>query len=141
VDRQTTGTANYGLTLGMNLFDGLNQQRREKNALIEKENREWQYREVEQSVRADQITVFNGYTNNLRLLRLEEENLKTAAENLEIALERYKLGNLSGLELREVQLSLLDAEERLLSVQYQAKLAEISLLQISGRMEEYLEIE
>jgi len=71
----------------------------------------------------------------------EKENLKTAAENLEIALERYKLGNLSGLELREVQLSLLDAEERLLSVQYQAKLAEISLLQISGRMEEYLEIE
>ena len=141
MDRQTTGTANYGLTLGMNLFDGLNQQRREKNALIEKENREWQYREVEQSVRADLITVFNGYTNNLRLLRLEEENLKTAAENLEIALERYKLGNLSGLELREVQLSLLDAEERLLSVQYQAKLAEISLLQISGRMEEYLEIE
>ena len=139
VDRQTSGSVNYGLTLGMNLFDGLNQQRREKNALIEVENRELEYQEVMQSVKADLITVYNGYTNNLRLLKLEEENLKTAAENLEIALERYKLGNLSGLELREVQLSLLDAEERLLSVQYQAKLAEISLLQITGRMEEYLE--
>ncbi|HDR89181.1 MAG TPA: TolC family protein [Bacteroidetes bacterium] len=139
VDRQTTGTMHYGLTLGMNLFDGLNRQRREKNALIEVENRELQYQEVEQSVRADLITVYNGYTNNLRLLKLEKENLKTAAENLEIAMERYKLGSLSGLELREVQLSLLDAEERLLSVQYQARLAEISLLQIAGRMEEYLE--
>ncbi|MFO7369122.1 MAG: TolC family protein, partial [Bacteroidales bacterium] len=52
--------------------------------------------------------------------------------------ERYKLGSLSGLELREVQQSLLEAEERLLSIQYQTKLAEISLLQISGRIMEYL---
>ena len=70
------------------------------------------------------------------LLKLEEQNLKTAEENLDIALERYKLGNLSGLELREVQKSLLDAEERLISGEYQTKLAEISLLQISGRIME-----
>jgi len=57
-----------------------------------------------------------------------------ARENLEIALERYKLGSLAGLELREVQKSLLDAEERLISVKYQAKMAEISLMQISGKI-------
>jgi len=62
----------------------------------------------------------------------------TAEENLEIALERYKLGNLSGLELREVQQSLLEAEERLLSIQYLTKIAEISLLQISGSIMDYL---
>lgn len=139
VRNQTAGTMNYGLTLGMNLFDGYNQKRRIRNAQIETENKMLQYLEVEQGVKADLIAIYNGYTNNLRLLLLEEQNLETAAENLDIALERYKLGNLSGLELREVQKSLLDAEERLLSVQYQAKLAEISLLQISGRITEYLE--
>jgi outer membrane protein TolC len=72
------------------------------------------------------------------LLSLEKQNLATAQENLQIALERYKLGNLSGLELREVQQSLLEAEERLISVQYQTKIAEISLLQISGRVMEYV---
>jgi len=82
--------------------------------------------------------LFSGYSNNLRLLELEEQNLATASENLEIAFERYKLGNLSGLELREVQKSLLDAEERLLSVQYQVKSAEISLLLISGQIMDYL---
>ena len=43
-----------------------------------------------------------------------------------------------GLDLREVQQSLLDAEERLLSVQYQTKLAELSLQQISGNIMSYL---
>ncbi len=129
---------NYGLTLGMNLFDGFNQRREKSNARIEIESRSIQYKEVEQEVRADLLNIFYAYENNLRLLRLEEKNLEVARENLEIALERYKLGNLSGLELREVQKSLLDAEERLISVKYQAKLAEISLLQISGRIMDYM---
>jgi outer membrane protein TolC len=129
---------NYGLTVGVNLFDGLNQRREKANARIAIDNRTLQYEQIAQQVEADLITIFYAYQNNLMLLQLEEQNLKTAQENLEIALERYKLGSLSGLELREVQQSLLEAEERLLSIQYQTKLAEISLLQISGRVMEYL---
>ena len=125
---------NYGLTLGIDLFDGFNRRREKANARIEMENRDYQYREIEQEVKADLLTIFYGYENNLRLLRLEEQNLEVARENLEIAMERYKLGNLAGLELREVQKSLLDAEERLISLKYQAKIAEISLMQISGKI-------
>lgn len=135
---QLTNGMNYGLTLGVNIFDGYNQQRDRKNALIEIENRDLQYLQVEQELRSDLLIIYSGYINNLGLIMLEEQNLATAAENLEIAFERYKLGNLSGLDLREVQKSLLDAEERLLSVQYQTKSAEISLLQISGRIMEYM---
>ena len=130
---------NYGLTLGMNLFDGFNQRREKANARIAMDNRTLQYEQIAQQVEADLITIYYAYQNNLMLLQLEEQNLKTAQENLEIALERYKLGSLSGLELREVQQSLLEAEERLLSIQYQTKLAEISLLQISGKIMEYLQ--
>lgn len=129
---------NYGLTLGMDIFDGFNLKREKSNALIEVENRKFQYQEIEQEVKADLLTIYYAYQNNLSLLRLEEQNLAVARENLEIAMERYKLGSLSGLELREVQKSLLDAEERLISVQYQTKVAEISLLQISGRIMEYV---
>ncbi len=125
---------NYGLTLGFDIFDGYNKKRQQANARIEIENREYQYREIEQAVKADLITIFYGYENNLRLLRLEEQNLAVARENLEIAMERYKLGSLAGIELREVQKSLLDAEERLISVKYLTKIAEISLMQISGKI-------
>lgn len=49
------------------------------------------------------------------MLKLERQNLVAAKENHEIAMERYMLGNLSGIEMREAQKSLLDAEERILS--------------------------
>jgi len=49
------------------------------------------------------------------------------------------LGNLSGIEMREAQKSLLDAEESLLQVEYDIKICEISLLQISGRILKYME--
>ena len=128
----------YGLNLGIDVFDGFNRRADKSNARIEIENRKIQYTEVEQEVKADLLTMFYAYENNIRLLRIEEQNLEVARENLDIAIERYKLGGLAGLELREVQKSLLEAEERLLSVKYQAKIAEISLLQISGSIMDYL---
>jgi outer membrane protein, adhesin transport system len=138
LSHQHVSGVNYGLTLGMDIYDGFNRRREKSNARIEIENRKIRYKEVEQEVKADLLSVYYAYENNLRLLKLEEQNLDVARENLEIALERYKLGSLSGLELREVQKSLLDAEERLISVKYQSKLAEISLFQISGRIMDYL---
>jgi adhesin transport system outer membrane protein len=134
---QLTNGLNYGLTLGMPLFDGFNQRRNIKNSSIEVRNEELRYQEIEQGIRADMITIYSAYTNYLRLITLEEQNLQTATENLEIAMERYRLGNLSGIDLREVQKSLLDANESLSSIYFQAKLAEISLMQISGRIMEY----
>lgn len=134
---QTTNGMNYGATVGMNIFDGFNQQRQIRNSSIEVESKELRYREIEQGVRADLLTIYSAYSNYLRLIKLEMQNLQTATENQEIAMERYRLGALSGIELREVQKSLLDARESLLSVQYQAKMAEISLLLISGRIMEY----
>jgi len=79
------------------------------------------------------------YQNNIELTNLELESLGNAELNYEIAMERYKIGDLSGLELREAQNSLLEAEQRLLTAQYNTKLYEISLLQISGKVGEYLE--
>ena len=134
---QLTDGPNYGLTLGVNIFDGFNTRRTIKNSAINIKSVELKFSEIEQGVKADLITIYSAYSNNLKLITLEEQNFETATENLSIALERYKLGNLSGIDLREVQKSLLDAKERLLSIQYEAKLAEISLLQISGRVMDY----
>jgi outer membrane protein, adhesin transport system len=134
---QLTNGLNYGLTFGINIFDGLNQRRSIQNSFLDLKNKELKYHEIEQGIRADLITLFSAYSNYLRLIVLEEQNLQTAAENLDIAMERYRLGNLSGLDLREVQKSLLDSRESLLTVQFQAKLAEISLLLISGEIMTY----
>ncbi len=134
INNQHTRTLNYGLTLGMDIYDGNNRRREKTNARLQVENQNHRYQEVEQDIKAELLTMFYAYENNLHLVQMEEQNLGVARENLEIALERYRLGALSGLALREVQKSLLDAEERLISVKYQTKLAEISLYHISGNI-------
>jgi len=136
---QVINGPSVGLTFGINVFDGLNLRRQIRNSALDVKSKELKYSEMEQSVKADLLAIYSGYANNLKLIRMEEQNLATADENLAIAMERYKLGSLSGLDLREVQKSLLDARERLLSVQYMAKLAEISLMQISGRIMSYFQ--
>ncbi len=138
LNNQQSRTLNYGLVLGMDIFDGYNRRREKINAQVEIENRMFLFQEVEQDIKAELLTVFYAYQNNLSLVQMENQNLDVARENLEIALERYRLGALSGLELREVQKSLLDAEERLISVKFQTKLAEISLLQIAGKIMNYI---
>ena len=90
-------------------------------------------------LKADLSNLWQAYRNNLRLLNVERQNLVAVRENHEIAKERYLLGDLSGIEMREAQKSLLDAEERILSAEYNTKVCEISLLQLSGRITKYLE--
>ena len=129
---------NGGLTIGFNIFDG-NRRREKRNASIAVKNSRLQRQELEQALRADISNLWQAYRNNLQLLNLERQNLIAAKENHEIAMERYMLGDLAGIEMREAQKSLLDAEERILSAEYDTKLCEISLLQISGKVLKYME--
>lgn len=128
---------NVGLKLGFNIFDG-NRRREQRNAKIEVENAQFTQEQLQQSLMADLATFWQAYTNNIEVIKLEQQNLIAAKENYEIAMERYLLGDLPGIEMREAQKSLLDAEERILTAEYNTKLCEISLMQISGSILEYL---
>ena len=61
--------------------------------------------------------------------------MQTYDENL---LRMIIVGELSGIELREAQNSLLEAEERLSVAEYSTKICEISLLQLSGQILTYI---
>ncbi|MCC8034578.1 MAG: TolC family protein [Rikenellaceae bacterium] len=130
---------NYGVSVGINIFDGNNQKRRERNARLELENSRLAYRQTENSLKKEFSDAWMAYHNNISLTKLEQDNLETARDNYDIAMERYRLGQLSGIELREAQTSLLDAEERLVQAQFDTKLSEITLLYLSGKIFSYLE--
>ena len=130
--------ADFGVTLGFKLFDG-NRSRERRNAKIAIQNAELEQQDLELSLYTDLADLWQAYENNTRLLALERQNVFAARENYAIAHERYLLGDLSGIEMREAQKSLLDAEERILVVEYNTKLCEISLLQLSGNIMVYIE--
>lgn len=126
----------WGFTLSVPVFERLENSRKIRNARLQQENAEWSYKEVELQTLADLAQLYNTYTNNLQIVNFENESAEVAFENLDAALEKYKLGSLSGIEFREFQRSYIDAVDRKLSAIYQAKVSELSLLLISGRIGE-----
>jgi outer membrane protein len=123
---------NYGITASVPIFDGFNRRRLEQNARIGEEQSKLRLSQVQQELDADAAQAFTQYENRLQLLQLEEDNIKLAQENVNIAFERYRLGLLTPLALREAQRSRLDAATRLLDIRYQAKEAETRLRRVSG---------
>ncbi|MCF8246784.1 MAG: TolC family protein [Saprospiraceae bacterium] len=75
---------------------------------------------------------FRDYEYQMQALNLEEENIELAKENVAIALERFKQGVSTYLELREAQKSLEDAYDRLIAARYNAKVAETEVLRLKG---------
>lgn len=123
---------NYGVTASWNLFDGLNTSRAIQNADINIEINKTALNQTEENVKANLFASFKSYKNSLILVELEIENLESVKENVDIALERLRLGTLTSLEFRETQKRLLESQSRLLQAQYEAKLTETDLLKISG---------
>ena len=137
-DKQRNWGPNVGVTVGINIFDGFNKRREQKNARTRIENTYLEKDQMQLAIKSDFSNMWQSYLNNLELFKLEDENVENARENYEIAIERYKLGDLAGIRLREAQNSLLEAEERLVTAQFNIKLNEIALMQISGKVTSYL---
>ena len=133
LSRQSSGLI-YGLSATWNIFDGLNLNRRIQNAKILEENTELSYKAVKLSLEKELYSTFISYQNNIRLHGMEEQNKEVANENNEIAIERYRVGASSPLELREAQINLLEANLRYLNAAYFVKTGEIDLLFLSGSL-------
>jgi outer membrane protein TolC len=125
---------NYGITATVPIFDGFNIRRQEQNARVVEEQSRLSLAQTDLQLDADAATAFAQYQNFLQLLDLEEANIQLARQNVDIALERYRLGLLAPLALREAQRTQLDAEVRLLDIRFQAKQAETALRRLSGSL-------
>lgn len=125
---------NYGLNFSFPLFEGFNTRRQIENARISLINSELQLSDITNRVEANLEQQFSNYSTGLEILQMEEENYDVARQNAAIALERFRLGSYSAIELREAQRAFLDAQSRLVSAQFNAKNSEIELLRLSGSL-------
>ncbi len=123
---------NYGLTASINIFDGFNQNRREKNAKIQIDNAGIAAKQTKLNIESQINSLFVAYLSGLDLVKLEEANVNLNKKNLDITLDKYKLGNITPLEVREAQRNYLDAQSKFFAAQYQSKQAEIMLKQITN---------
>lgn len=124
----------YGLTARINIFNGFLQRQNERNAKANINSANLQLDQTKQNLIAQLTKSYQDYTNFIELAKLEKNNIEIAGQNLDITLEKYRLGNITPLELREAQKNAIDAYNRYLEIKYQGKLAEIYLKQISGTL-------
>src|SRR5665647_1344727 len=130
---QNIGPA-FGLNLSIPVFDGFNKSRVSANARIEAESNKLSYQQVLVNMEASLWQFFNEYKNDLKLVTLETANLEVARHTAKISFEKFRIGEMSDYELRQIQLSELEAENSLLTAQFQAKKSETELLRLSGKL-------
>jgi outer membrane protein TolC len=123
-----------GLSLSYSVFDGFNRRRNSANALIQNENNKIQLQQVTRDIESQVFQLYNNYKTNMKLVKFESENLKISRQNTFIAFEKYRLGEMSDIDLRLIQIKQLEAENSLLLAQFQAKQIETELLRISGKI-------
>jgi outer membrane protein TolC len=124
----------YGLSLSYNLFNGFNVNRAVKNAKILMNSGEIQVEDAWLSLRTNLYKIHEEFLANLEIVRLQLANVDVARENVTIAFEKYKLGSINDIELREIQQKQIDAEYQLISSQFEAKKAEVELDRLTGEL-------
>jgi outer membrane protein len=122
----------YGVTASINIFNGFLQRQNERNAKIGVNSAELAIEKTRLDINSQLLSAFQIYSTYLELVKLERGNVDIARQNLDITLEKYRLGSIAPLELREAQRNAIDANSRYVEIQYQAKLAEITLKELSG---------
>lgn len=129
-------TRNFGLgaTLTWNLFDGGSTNVRVKNARITYENQELLKEQITLEVNRDIQNAQAIYENRLNIFQIQEQNVVTNQNNFERSKEQFQLGRITSIEFRQAQINLLNAQTNKNLAKYDAKLAELQLLQLTGQL-------
>jgi Outer membrane protein len=87
-----------------------------------------------ESVQLQILTIFQNaitdFENQQKLLAIEQENALLVKENLEISLQRLRLGQTTALEVKQAQQSYEDSFTRFINFKYNLKVAETRLKQL-----------
>ena len=128
---QTNGF-HYGAGLSINLFNGMDVNKRLQNANLAIRTNDLVYKDSVSKIQNVITQAYNSYVMSKQLIEFEKTNVAIARQNYEISNEQYKQGVITSLELRDAQQNLLNSELRLFNAQYETKLNETELLRLSG---------
>ena len=125
---------NYGISAAVPIFNNFNNRRLIRQAELDIQYQQLIYSNQRSQLNVAVINAFNEYEQQKKALALEEENILLAKDNVNIALEVYRLGASTFIQLREAQKSLEDAYNRLIAARYNTKVSETELLRLKGEI-------
>ncbi|HYG70564.1 MAG TPA: TolC family protein, partial [Anaeromyxobacteraceae bacterium] len=124
----------YGFTATLPLFDAGDRRRRVENARLRVRQAELATADERLFLRAEVAQLTAAVQRYRQLAALETQNRAVARANARVALAQLQLGFITPIDLRQVQLALLDAETRYVDAVYQARRAEAELRFLAGEL-------
>ncbi|MCP4125033.1 MAG: TolC family protein [Bacteroidetes bacterium] len=123
-----------GLNMSWNIFDGGRTKTAVENSKIAIESTRLYKDEIIRQIDRDILNGWQVYENALLIVESQRKNIETSQSNFERTNEKYKLGNATITTLREAQTNLLNTRLGLVQAIYSAKVFEIQLMQLAGKL-------
>ena len=130
----TSYSVGVGASLSWNLFDGGRTLTRVKNAKLTFENQDLLEQESKLSFNRDITNGIQNFKNTKEIFKIQKKQVETATYNFNRSQAQYKLGSITAIEFRQAQINLTNAQNQRTIAKYQAKLAELQLIQITGQL-------
>lgn len=134
--RNTTYGPNAGVGVAIPIFQGGVIKQNLKVNQIQQESQAIEIKRLRNALSAGIATAYNNYRNAKRQYELELENIKVVKENNVIAMERFRKGSITTVELRQTQINLIVSQTRLINARYEMKQAEADVLVLMGKLVE-----
>jgi outer membrane protein TolC len=132
VRSRTTGPS-FGGTISIPIYQAGNADRQIKTARIQLSSDEYNLESIRLQMNEQLQNALTQFENQLNLLRIEKDNAILAKENLEISIQRLRFGETTSLEVSLAEGSFVDSLTRLISFEYNLKVAETKLKQLLSR--------
>lgn len=135
---QLLRNTNYGPAAGLSLAvpiysAGLVKQQLKVNS-VQQKTQQVIYDQIKNDLQTSLANAFNSNENAQKKYALEMETLEVVKENNMIAMERFRKGSITTVELRQTQLNFIESQTRMINAMYQMKQAEADILLIMGRL-------
>jgi outer membrane protein len=123
----------FGGTVSIPIYQAGNAVRQIKTAKIQLLSDEYSLESIRLQMNQELQNALTQFENQMNLLRIEKDNAILAKENLEISIQRLRFGETTSLEVSLAEGSFVDSLTRLISFEYNLKVAETKLKQLLSR--------
>lgn len=123
---------NVGVTIP--IYTGGTIKRQQQMAAINTQNAKLQKENFLTDYKASAVKTYQAYTSNMELAKTQLNTFNITTQLTSLVGQRYQLGQATILDLQDAQRSFEDAGYRLININYNAKIAEIELLRLSGKL-------
>jgi|GEM_PF-2645951 len=133
LDQTSIGLTGF-LNFSWDIFDGLAKNKITQNTKIQIESNKLELQSIKQEIQKEFNASYKQYENSINLIDIEKRNQSTSEKFFERAKEQFYQGQLSRNDFRLAQIDLSTSKNRLNQTLYNAKIAELNLYRLSGKI-------